>query len=393
MESTSTYISRSAKQGALVTAQPRPHHRVVALAVAVFSLLLILSHTPNSAFALPSSAEIDSLRTEAATARERLDTLAVELEVATEDYHEARDALAAANTRVKAARDDLDRAESDLIVARQRMNDRAASIYRAGDFALVDVLLGAESFRSLVSSLDFMRRVSETDARLVAEVRELRSQLVRAEERLTTERAQARELASEAKDHYQKIHTTLDEQERYLDSVDEKLDAAIQKERDRLEAEARARAQAAAAARQKQSITPVSGGRASDAGSLGAPRSEVVAIARQFLGVTPYVWGGSTPSGFDCSGLTMYCYRQIGINIPRTSRQQYTIGKHIPPDRKDLLQPGDLLFFARSGSPSGIHHVAIYSGNGMMIHAPQSGMRVSETSLAARSDYVGASRP
>jgi len=121
-----------------------------------------------------------------------------------------------------------------------------------------------------------------------------------------------------------------------------------------------------------------------------------VAKAREHLGV-PYVWGGVTPQGFDCSGLTRYAYAQIGIDLPRTSRSQFRVGAYIPPDRLDLLASGDLVFFGYDGDPSKIHHVGMYLGGGSYIHAPQSGDVVRIASLtgriASRGDYVGASRP
>jgi cell wall-associated NlpC family hydrolase len=113
-------------------------------------------------------------------------------------------------------------------------------------------------------------------------------------------------------------------------------------------------------------------------------RSEVVPYAKRFIGV-PYRWGGSSPSGFDCSGFTSYVYRNAaGISLPRVSRAQIGAGQRV--SRKDL-QPGDLVFF---GSP--IHHVGIYVGGNSYIHAPNTGARVRIDSLN-RGGYAGACRP
>lgn len=94
----------------------------------------------------------------------------------------------------------------------------------------------------------------------------------------------------------------------------------------------------------------------------------VVQIAEQFLGL-PYVYGGSTPAGFDCSGFTSYVYRQLGYTLHRVSADQINDG--IPVSKSELL-PGDLLLFKKQGA-SRIHHVGIYVGDGMMIHSPQTG--------------------
>lgn len=100
----------------------------------------------------------------------------------------------------------------------------------------------------------------------------------------------------------------------------------------------------------------------------------ICAEAAKYLGV-PYVWGGSTPDGFDCSGLVQYVFRSLGIEISRTTYTQVNEGI---PVSKDELQPGDLIFF---GSGLNVHHVGIYVGNGMMIHAPRTGTVVQYQSI------------
>lgn len=85
----------------------------------------------------------------------------------------------------------------------------------------------------------------------------------------------------------------------------------------------------------------------------------------------PYRYGGTTPEGFDCSGLTQYVYRQIGIQLPRSSRDQHGVGRTI---KLSQAEPGDLLFYSFSGR--GIDHVAIYLGDDQAVHAPASGRAV-----------------
>ena len=127
--------------------------------------------------------------------------------------------------------------------------------------------------------------------------------------------------------------------------------------------------------------------------ALGRERPGVVPVARQFVGVTPYLWGGTTPAGFDCSGLVQYVYREAyGINLPRTSRQQFHAGVFIPLSHRHLMRPGDLVFFSSTGRPENIHHVGIYIGNNRIIHAPSSGRFVSEQTLWLH-DFIGAVRP
>jgi cell wall-associated NlpC family hydrolase len=96
-------------------------------------------------------------------------------------------------------------------------------------------------------------------------------------------------------------------------------------------------------------------------------RSQVVEYAKKFLGV-PYVYGGTSPKGFDCSGLTYYVYKNMVREIPRTASAQYAASTKIT--NKSDLRPGDLVFFAKSGK---ITHVGLYIGNGQFIHSPQTG--------------------
>jgi cell wall-associated NlpC family hydrolase len=98
----------------------------------------------------------------------------------------------------------------------------------------------------------------------------------------------------------------------------------------------------------------------------------------------PYVYGGSGPSSFDCSGLTSYSWRAAGVSIPRTSREQSTFGSYVS---KSSLRAGDLVFFY-----SPVSHVAMYIGNGYIVHAPYSGSVVQTAKLAYMPSYAGARR-
>ncbi|WP_418657984.1 XkdQ/YqbQ family protein [Clostridioides difficile] len=109
----------------------------------------------------------------------------------------------------------------------------------------------------------------------------------------------------------------------------------------------------------------------------------VIAEAKKHLG-KPYKWGGNGPSNFDCSGLMVYCFKKVNVNLPRTSRQQATKGKKI---EKNNLQAGDLVFFHNP-----ISHVGLYIGNGEYLHAPQTGDVVKISKLSGRKDFNTARR-
>jgi cell wall-associated NlpC family hydrolase len=108
-----------------------------------------------------------------------------------------------------------------------------------------------------------------------------------------------------------------------------------------------------------------------------------VRIARKQLGV-PYVYGGASPSGFDCSGLVSWVYGRLGVSLPHNAAALYGVGR---PVSRWKLRPGDLVFF------SGLGHVGMYIGRNRMIHAPQSGRSVEVQSLSVRQgSIVGARR-
>lgn len=128
----------------------------------------------------------------------------------------------------------------------------------------------------------------------------------------------------------------------------------------------------------------------SNTGSTNVTGSQILAEAQKYLG-TPYVYGGASPSGFDCSGFVYYVLNQVGISAYRTPSAQYSQGTYV---EKSNLRPGDIVFFANTYA-SGISHVGIYAGNGQFIHSPNSRSTVSYSDLTSgywANHYYGARR-
>ena len=124
------------------------------------------------------------------------------------------------------------------------------------------------------------------------------------------------------------------------------------------------------------------------AGSRPTTARALVSTARELLGLD-YLWAGASGFGFDCSGLTAAVYRLHDMVIPRDADAQAAAGR---PVARSAVQPGDLVFFARDGH---VHHVGMYVGNGMMLHAPRTGTQVQVTSLSVApyvNEYSGARR-
>lgn len=105
---------------------------------------------------------------------------------------------------------------------------------------------------------------------------------------------------------------------------------------------------------------------------------DIVNTAREYIG-SPYVYGASGPSSFDCSGFTMYIMNKFNVSLPHSAKAQSGIGKYVP---RNQLRPGDLVVFTTNGTGS-VSHTGIYIGGGKFVHAPESGKNVSISSMTS----------
>jgi cell wall-associated NlpC family hydrolase len=361
------------------------------LIAAVIAAALIM---PSSAFAAPvTNSKIEAAKKEAAAAESRLLDLQADLEERAEEYAEVVAALEKTSADLTQTRPDLEREAARLERSKVRLSERAVTMYRNGPLQPLTVFFGVRDFEDFSTRMDLMARIGRSDAETVAEVKDAKAAVEKAEASLESRRAEQVVLREREGAKKAEVQQAMEAQADYLAGLRKEVSKLIAQERERQRklAEARAKAAAEAARRASASAKP-----ARRSGPLGAPHPEVVDVAMKYLGV-PYVWGGTTPNGFDCSGLCQYSYNKIGISIPRTSREQFKVGAFIPENRRDLLEPGDLVFFGRNGDPDRVHHVGIYVGSGDFIEAPYTGANVKISSLddriASRGDYVGATRP
>jgi soluble lytic murein transglycosylase-like protein len=130
------------------------------------------------------------------------------------------------------------------------------------------------------------------------------------------------------------------------------------------------------------SVTAPTAGPSTTGGVSGA---DVVAEAKKYLGV-PYVWGGTSPDGLDCSGLVQLVYKNLGIDLPRVSYQQAEAGT--PVASMAEAQPGDLIAWDNSSRNNGVDHIAIYIGDGKMIEAPRTGLDVRIIDVPSTPDVI-----
>ena len=311
----------------------------------------------------------------------------------------AVDAYNLANERLDAIRGDLKENRVNLRIAAENLGtaqkvlaNRMVAIYTTDqNDSTLDVLVGSQSLEDLLDGLETVSRVSEQDSEVLTDVTRFRGDMRRARARLRHARDRQAELVAERAAHKASIESKLVERQRMLSSIKSEI-AAIRAAEQRRQAQLAAQARARLAAPQPlipdlATSEPSSSEPAAPTVVPAAPAAKyggVVGIAMQYLGV-PYVYGGSSPSGFDCSGFIMYVYAQIGVSLPHNAAAQYGYGT--PVDRSQL-QPGDLVFF------NGLGHAGIYVGGGSFIHSPHTGDVVKISSLSGWYDstWVGARR-
>jgi cell wall-associated NlpC family hydrolase len=308
--------------------------------------------------------------------KQQVDSLNNRVSVADENYLSAASKHSKALQESRAAAARLAKAKKRLAKLEKHLNTRAGDMYRSGPLGFLDVLLGAKTYDQFARTWDVLKQLNVDDANYIAETKDVRAEATAANNELAAkEKAAAKQQAIMAGNR-KYIEGLLSQRKHQLAGIEAEV-AALQAQEAAAElAQARATARSLG-----HGGTPASDNY--DTPSIPA-HGDVVDFARSRIGC-PYVWAAAGPNSFDCSGLMMWCYAKIGISLPHSSAEQIHSGQRV--SRKDL-QPGDLVFFGRSG----IHHVGMYIGGGDMIEAPYTGARVRIAS-AFRSDYAGACRP
>ena len=226
--------------------------------------------------------------------------------------------------------------------------------------------------------------------RIAAEVTRYRTEVQSRQQALVKAESDQEKVVAERASQRASIQSQLAERQALYSSIKDQitqLEAAERERQARLAAQARAAAKNHQPAPEPAPSSGSSGGSSTPSAPAPPPssHSSVVSIALQYLGV-PYVWGGASPSGFDCSGLTMYAYAKVGVYLPHNAAMQYGMGT---PVSRSQLAPGDLVFF------NGLSHVGMYIGGGRFVHAPHTGDVVKISSLSEywyAATYVGARR-
>lgn len=353
----------------------------LALTLALVSTLMV----GQSAQASPT---LDKAKAKAEVLRHRLSALQLRQSIAIERYDGIQDQLQQAVSSELTTGDQASNVAAQAQVARNAVADRARALYMSGgQLSLIasvlrgttpgDVLERAQTVQAVMSS-DHL--AAATDQAAAVQARQTAQDS--ADRRIAVAALQTQATASLAE-----VQRLLTEQRVLLADADRQVRRIARDEQRAAEAAALAAAASSAGA----AGVPVGSGGPLPSTITGPNpvATAAIAFARSKLG-TPYLWGATGPSRFDCSGLTMWSYAQAGLSIPRTSRAQYAGLTHVPVSD---LQPGDLVFYATNTSdPNTIHHVAMYLGDGVVIHAPHTG-DVVRYAPVAMSGLIGAVRP
>jgi len=336
------------------------------VALAVLSLAVAAGVSAPGA----SADTLSQKRAQARAAEAHLTALETAAEKRIEAYDAIHQKFLATRNAMRLNLQSLRVAQNNLKAAKLRLEASLTETYKTGGEDAFSYLLAARSIGELVDQMQVMQRVNGINKTLLNEITHYKTEIserraVLAKQLKAVKVQQRASAAAKAS-----AQAAVNRQKAYIGN----LKSSIQKILDE-QAAARERA-AAAAAGQGITTTNVP---APPSSTLGG---QAVAIAEQYLGV-PYVWGGASPSGFDCSGLVMYVYAQLGVSLPHNAAAQMSALPAVP---LSDLEPGDLVFF------NGASHVGIYVGNGTMIHAPHTGTVVQFGGINEEGSITGAAR-
>ena len=370
--------------------------RGVGLGVAV---LAVFCYAAQAASAEPAS--IVFKKQQASEVLNQVQQLDSNLSHAIDAYNLANSHLAQIKGDLQSNRRQYKFARTELRKAQLILQDRVVALYKSpAQASTLDVVLGSTSLSDAIDGVDTANRVQDQDTTVMKRVARYRAAVQKHGRALKKANAEQKQLVAERAAEKSSIESRISERKQMLSTIQgqiQQMYAAEARQQAILkrEAEARLRAQQEAAVQIVPSpVTVASTDTAATTDTTSstdiitsAPPSRyggVVGIAMQYLGVS-YVYGGSSPSGFDCSGFTMYVYGQMGVSLPHYTVAQYGMGS---PVGRDELQPGDLVFF------DGLGHVGLYIGNNEFIHAPHTGdvVKISSISGWYASTYVGARR-
>jgi cell wall-associated NlpC family hydrolase len=378
-------------------------------AVIAMAFVFTANFTAVKADLASDKARLQEIQTQRGELETKITKMDNQIETLMSQISSNKESIAVKETEIDLAQADVIKAEKDLKAEQLLYQDRIRAMYISGtSSSTIGILLDSKSFDDLMSRAENITRVMKYNIGIINDFNEQKAVLDNKKAALDVEKntlvslqqyseQKLTELSTQKTDQATLISQLKAQESQYgsqIAAAEAAALAAAKAEIEKAKAEAAALLASANESRgpSSSSSTGSSTGTSSSsnpsssssstsnstsgttststAGSTAASGSTsysadaVISYASNFLGV-PYVWGGTTPAGFDCSGFVKYVYAHFGVTLPRVAADQQKVGTYV--SRADL-KPGDLVFF---GEPA--HHVGIYVGNGYMIHAPHTG--------------------
>lgn len=330
-------------------------------------LLLLASVFATSVFAAPSQSQLEKQKKQA---EKEMKSLQAELTELMTEIDVTEQKLIATGEAVIDATERLEEAEINEKKQHDDMMKRIVTMYEKGNSSMLQMIMEAGSIAEMLQNMENVQAVHEYDRKALNEYIAVKEEIAQLKVSLEEEQASLVKLQANMTQKQKALDKKIKDKKAEVGNIQAQINEAARRAAE--EAERRRREEA-----EKQPII-VGGYKGTGDQSVG---NAIVAAARTQLGVT-YVWGGTTPyKALDCSGLTQYCHKVVGISIPRVSSDQRRAGKAVwVADGKttesygvSLAKPGDIICY--SG------HVAIYIGNSRVIHAPHTGDVVKEATV------------
>lgn len=290
------------------------------------------------------------------TVEKKIEMLDNQIEDAIRKIESNKKELNSTQNQIKDLQKEVSNTDKDIKLHEDIFKKRVRAAYISGIDSYLDIILDSKDMQDFIWRLEAIKKIVQFDNKVMMDLSSKKEKMLVDQKQLKDKSDKLVALKSDNEKKLSKLKTDKENQKKLLEQAPQRSYAL------------------ASAPGSKGSLSR---------GSLsisGGSNSDVVAYAYNFLG-TPYQWGGTSPSGFDCSGFTQYVYSHFGVGLGRSTYDQINDGT---PVSRDQLQPGDLVMFGSSGDP---HHTGIYVGNGMYIHAPRTG-DVVKVSPVDRGDFI-----